>query len=196
MRISRLHSRLSLQAFGVPAPLRALAARGKLRAMPKRHRTRFILRQLYTEHTETPGRLASAVGVGLFCGIAPIWGAQMLAAALLAHELRLNKAIALTASNISFPLAAPFIMASGLVLGHFLWTGHWMQFNAGLAPRQIPLYLWEWALGSLVLAFAVGLLGGALTFVIARFARNAKADSERGHSCPLPQRRQEPGSGS
>jgi uncharacterized protein (DUF2062 family) len=177
LRISRLHSRLSMQAFCVPAPLRQLAARGVLQQMPRRHKIRFVLGQLFREHTQTPGRLSGAVGLGLFCGIAPIWGAQMLVAALLAHKLKVNKAVALTASNISFPLAAPFIMAASLVLGHFLWTGTWMDFDARVAARQVPLYIWEWALGSVVLALAAAVLGGLLTFLVARLTWSGKGPS-------------------
>src|SRR5208283_3536042 len=121
-----------------------------LRGLPRSPRIRTVLRHLYSENTETDARLAAAVGVGLFCGIAPIWGVQMLAAAVLAHKFRLNKAIALTASNVSFPLAAPFILAAGLLLGNFLWTGQWIRFEAHVAAQKIPLYFCQWLVGSIV----------------------------------------------
>ncbi len=172
--IARVHSRLATQAFCVPAPLRQLAARGVLRAMPRHHRWRTVLGHLYCEHTDTPGRFAAAIGVGLFCGIAPVWGGQMLLAALLAHRFRVNKAIALTASNISFPLAAPFILAAGLILGNFLWTGHWLHFEAHVAAQKIPLYFGQWFFGSIVLATLVGALGTLLAYLAARTFRRAK----------------------
>ena len=128
------------------------------------------MRHLFGEHTQSPARLAGAVGLGCFCGIAPIWGYQMLVAALLAHKLRLNKAIAVTASNISFPLAAPFILASGLLLGHYLRTGQWFTFSTTELTKNIPLYLWDWVLGSFVLAAGVGALGAAITYGVARFS--------------------------
>jgi uncharacterized protein (DUF2062 family) len=89
-------------------------------------------------------------------------------AALLAHKLRLNKAIAVTASNISFPLAAPFILAGGLILGHWLRTGQFVEFAPETVARQIPLYLWDWIAGSVVLAALVAVLGGWATYFIAR----------------------------
>ena len=177
--ISWLHSRLSTQAFCVPAPLRRLAARGVLRAMPRRHRVRTIFRHLFSENAQTPGRLASSVGVGLFCGIAPIWGYQMLAAALLAHKLRLNKAIAVTASNISFPLAAPFILAAGLVLGHYLHTGQLIRFSPDEIGRRIPFYLVEWATGSVVLAVLVAALGTLASFLLARATGLGQAEPRK-----------------
>jgi uncharacterized protein (DUF2062 family) len=171
IRVARVHSRLSTQAFCVPPPLRRLSAQGMLRELPRRQRLRTVLRHLYSENTETAARLAAAVGVGLFCGIAPIWGAQMLAAAVLAHKFRLNKAIAVTASNVSFPLAAPFILAAGLILGNFLWTGHWMRFEAHVTAQKIPLYFCQWLVGSFVLAALAGLAGALVTFAVARAFR-------------------------
>jgi uncharacterized protein (DUF2062 family) len=168
--MSWLHSRLATQVFCVPAALRRLSAQGLLRGLPRGRRARTVLHHLFSEHTETPARLAAAAGLGLFCGIAPIWGFQMLAAAALAHKFRLNKAIAVTASNVSFPLAAPFILAAGLVLGHYLHTGEWVQFNPAAAKGLLPVYLCEWVLGSVVLAVLAGLVGGLLTFLAAKGA--------------------------
>jgi uncharacterized protein (DUF2062 family) len=166
--ISRLHSRLSMLTFCTPLALRRLMARGGLHGVPRGQRFRTIARHLFTENARTPGRLAASVGLGFFCGIAPIWGYQMLVAALLAHRLRLNKAIAVTASNISFPLAAPFILAGGLILGHWLRTGEFVAFARDAIWQHIPLYLWDWVVGSVVLAGLVGVLGGAASYGIAR----------------------------
>jgi len=175
VQISRVHSRLAMLAFCTPALLRQVMARGELRDLPKRQRVRTVLRHLFSEHTQTPGRLAAAVGLGLFCGIAPIWGWQMVVAALLAHQLRLNKAIAMGASNISFPLAAPFILAAGLVLGHYLHTGLLIELAAKDAARQIPVYIGEWFVGSVVLAVLVGALGMLAAYIAARIWRGQPA---------------------
>ena len=178
-RISRVHSRLSMQTCCLPVLLRRLLATGQLQNLPRGQRVQTVLRHLFSEHTGTTGRLAAAVGLGLFCGIAPIWGFQMLAAAALAHKFRLNKAIALTASNVSFPLAAPFILAAGLLLGPFLRTGALLHFEPATAAKQIPLYFAEWFLGSIVLAILAGALGTLITWLIGRaFAR---AKTVRGH---------------
>jgi len=168
LQISRLHSRLSMKAFCMPPALRMMSAKGALQGIPRGQRIRTVLRHLFTENAQTPGQVSASVGLGLFCGIAPIWGYQMIVAALLAHRLRLNKAIALTASNISFPLAAPFILAGGLILGHFLRTGELVRFAPDAVARQIPLYLWDWVVGSVVLAVLVAVIGAALTWGVAR----------------------------
>lgn len=173
-QIARLHSHLAMQTFCVPLALRGMSARGELEGIPRGQRIRTVLRHFFQENAQTPGRLASAVGLGLFCGIAPIWGYQMAAAALLAHKLHLNKAIALTASNISFPLAAPFILAAALILGHALRTGHWLEFDLSTLHWDILLYFWDWVLGSIVLGLIVGLIGGAIAFLIAHLRQQSR----------------------
>jgi uncharacterized protein (DUF2062 family) len=164
--MSLVHSRLSMQTFCVPALLRKLSATGELRNQPWRRKLKTILRLVFSEHTGTPAKLAFAVGLGFFCGIAPIWGFQIITAAALAHKLRLNKAIAVTASHISFPLAAPFIMAGGLLLGHYLHTGALLPLNPQTLLHQIPARFAEWFFGSLALGLIAGVVGTAGTWLI------------------------------
>ena len=81
-----------------------------------------IVKEQITQHNEKPVKVASALGFGVFMGIVPIWGFQMLTAAFLAHLMRLNKVLVLVASNISVPLFIPFILyfsykTGGVVLG-------------------------------------------------------------------------------
>lgn len=168
LRISNLHARLSMQAFCLPAPLRCLLALGALHQWPRGRRVATVVRLLFTENIQTPGRLAAAVGLGLFSGILPVWGFQMVLAAALAHRYRLNKAIALTASNVSFPLAAPLVLAAGLALGHYLHTGQLIRFDPATAAAQIPVYVGQWIVGSVVLAVGAGLIGALVTYMIAR----------------------------
>lgn len=72
----------------------------------------------YIMHSpDSNARLSSAIALGVFIGVVPIWGYQMIAAIALAHLLRLNKAVAVVASNISIPPVIPFIL-----FGSY-WTG-------------------------------------------------------------------------
>ena len=166
VRISTLHSRLSIQSFCVPLLLRKISATGELRHLPCGARVKTILRLLFSEHADTPAKLAGAVGLGFFCGIAPIWGFQIVTAAALAHRFRLNKAIAVTASHISSPPATPFIMVGGLQLGHYLHTGALLQFNAATLLHEIPARFAEWFFGSLALGVLAGIVGMIFTWCI------------------------------
>jgi uncharacterized protein (DUF2062 family) len=173
-QVSWLHCRLATQAFCIPATLRKLTALNGFRELPWKQRVRAVLRHLFSEHTDTPGRLAAAVGIGTFCAMAPVWGFQTIVAVALAHRLRVNKAVALGASNLSAPPVAPFVLAAGLVIGHFLHTGQLVRFDRQSTAGQVSFYLAEWFVGSVVLAIGVGTLAALLTWLIGRLWRRGK----------------------
>jgi len=166
-RITIMNIGLVLQSWVVPLSLRRAWSFGEKNSF------RRIIHDFFAEHAHDPLRLASAVGLGLFCGIAPIWGYQMLAAAALAHFLRLNKAIALLASNISIPPLAPFILYGSLALGHWLFTGQGLDFSAEQMTRaKILQYLGQWCVGSVALGTLVAGFGTMTTYSVARWMRH------------------------
>ena len=166
LRISQLNMKLSLQAWFAPASLR------KAWSLRERQTMGQVLREFFVEHAHEPGRLACAVGLGLFCGVAPIWGWQMVVAAAVAHRLQLNKVIALLASNISILPLAPVILWGGLETGHRMFTGQWLEISVKAMTRStISEHLLHWVVGSLVLAAATGAAGAALTYAVARLVR-------------------------
>ena len=165
-RITVMNIGLVLQSWIIPQSLRIAWSFGK------RKTTRQTIADFFSEHAHEPARVALAVGLGLFCGIAPIWGYQMLAAATLAHFLRLNKAITLIASNISIPPIMPFILYGGLALGHWLFTGHALNFSSQHITRALALKcLGEWCVGSVALGAVVGTMGTLTTYSVARLFR-------------------------
>jgi uncharacterized protein (DUF2062 family) len=157
---------LVLQSWFVPRGLRVAWSFGEKKSPGK------IIRDFFTDHAHEPFRLALAVGIGLFCGIAPIWGFQMLSTVALAHWLRLNKAIALLASNISIPPLIPFILYGELVLGHWICTGGVFIFSRHQISRALlARYFWQWCVGSLILAAVLAIAGFLATYSIARLVR-------------------------
>ena len=163
-RITIMNIGLVLQSWVIPLPLRRAWSFGERKSLRK------VFHDFFSEHAHDPLRLSGAVGLGLFCGIAPIWGYQMLAAGALAHFLRLNKAIALLASNISIPPVAPFIFYCSLTLGHWLFTGQPLRFSAREMTRDhILQYLGQWLVGSIALGMLVAALGTMATYGVARW---------------------------
>jgi uncharacterized protein (DUF2062 family) len=157
---------LVLQSWCVPRTLRIAWSFGEKKSV------RTAASEFFSENADDPWRIALAVGLGLFFGIAPIWGYQMIAAAAVAHLLRLNKAITLLASNISIPPMMPFILYAALALGHWMFTGHGVAFSVEQITREKALeYLGHWFVGSLVLAALVGTLGTTVTYGVARLLR-------------------------
>ena len=163
---------LVLQSWFVPLTLRTAWSFGERKSRRK------TVREFFVEHAHEPARMASAVGLGLFVGIAPIWGFQMLVAAALAHRLRLNKAITLLASNISIPPMVPLILFGSMAVGHWLFTGETLE----LSPRQMTKahaveYLWQWVVGSLAFGVIVAAVGAITTYLIARLVRKERVKS-------------------
>lgn len=157
---------LVLQSWVVPRTLRVAWSFGERKSLRK------TVGEFFAEHAHDPLRMSLAVGLGLFFGIAPFWGYQMIVAAAAAHVLRLNKAITLLASNISIPPVMPFILYGALALGHWMFTGQGLEFSAQQMTRARALdYLGQWFVGSLVLGALVALLGTVTTYGVARLVR-------------------------
>lgn len=121
---------------------------------------------------ESTFKLAAAFGFGAFMGIVPVWGAQMVCAAFLAHALRLNKAIVLIASNISFgPMVAIIVYASFIAGSIFLDEPVRFNFNRDIGLESIKLGVLQYAIGSMVLAHIVGFCMFAVSYWAISFKR-------------------------
>lgn len=118
-----------------------------------------FIRNNITNTSETNLRLSVAIGWGVFCGIIPFWGYQMIFAALSAHLLKLNKVVAVAASNISVPPMIPFILYGSFYLGGIL-TGKGISLDLSLLSLKIlPDYLYLYLVGS----FSLGALSGIIS---------------------------------
>ena len=157
---------LVLQSWFVPRVLRVAWSCGHRKSV------RSTICEFFSEHAHDPLRMSLAAGLGLFFGIAPIWGYQMIVVAALAHFLRLNKAIALVASNISIPPVMPFILYGALLLGHWMFTGQALELSFDQITKAKALqYLWQWVVGSLALGAIVAAVGALLTYAVAMLVR-------------------------
>jgi len=152
-----------------------------------------IIREQLASHNESPKKVASAVGFGLFMGILPVWGFQMLLAAFFAHLLKINKVIVLVASNISLPPMIPFIIYFGYRTGGLFLKGdtnlltkesltvlhqHVVSGDFYQALEQLGLGFWQYILGSIVLGLAVAATGWVLTWVLSKiYISKAKSRS-------------------
>jgi uncharacterized protein (DUF2062 family) len=170
-RITTMNIGLVAQSWCVPRSLRSAWSVGERPGFGQ------TIRDFFAEHAHEPARLACAVGLGLFCGIAPIWGFQMLVAATLAHLLRLNKAVTLLASNVSIPPFGPLFIVGGLLLGHWMFTGQSLRLPAGAMTYERAIDFagksaWEWCVGSVLLGVLVATMGTVTTYGVAKFLRH------------------------
>ena len=166
VHITIMNIGLVFQSWFVPRLLRVAWSCGEKKNFRK------TIRAFFSEHAQDPFRMSLAAGLGLFFGIAPIWGYQMIAAATAAHLLRLNKAITLVASNISIPPAMPFILYGALALGHWMFTGQGLELGLNQITKARALeYLWQWVVGSITLGAIVAAVGILITYAVATLLR-------------------------
>lgn len=124
---------------------------------------------------------AASIGFGLFMGIFPAWGAQMLIAGFLAHFMKLNKVVVLAASNISIPINIPWIIFCSLLCGKWILGNPLIEFSVVKDIREAGIqvlftkYGFEYFLGAIVFASILGVLG----YIISRFTLSAIRSSSK-----------------
>lgn len=158
-RISVLNSVFVLIAFFWYWPL------SFFRGLTKENLRRFF-RENVTDSGESNLRISLAVSLGLFMGIVPLWGYQMIVAVILAHFLKLNKIITLVFSNISIPPMIPVLLYGSYVVGGWaLGLPVVLRIN-DITFAVLKDSLWQYLAGSFLLASLCSAFGGALAMLL------------------------------
>ena len=110
-------------------------------------------------------RMAAAMGWGIFCGIIPIWGYQMVIAGVTAHFMRLNKVVAIVFSNISIPPMIPFILYGSMVMGAWMLGMDNIFSLENVSFDNVFESLTQYIVGSVSLAAVAGLAVFAISFL-------------------------------
>ncbi len=162
IRIGHLNAKLVLLRLCLPAPFLGQLCRRAFRdlAVPQRLTHAFI--ELFIREPGSPRRIALSAGLGVFMGLAPIWGFQIAAALLAAHVLGLSKPVAVLASHISFPLIIPFILYASLVIGRWVLGREAEHASLHLQGTDFG----AWVVGSFVLATVCAFVTMGLTYVL------------------------------
>ncbi len=111
-------------------------------------------------------RMSLAMGWGIFCGIIPIWGYQMIFAGVSAHYMRLNKVIAIVFSNISIPPVLPFILYGSMLSGALVLNKENIFTLDNVTIDAVGQSLAQYLIGSFVLALVSGLIVSLLAFIL------------------------------
>lgn len=111
-------------------------------------------------------RMAAAMGWGIFCGIIPIWGYQMIFAGVAAHFMKLNKIVTLVFSNISIPPMIPFLLYGSMVAGSIVLGKENIFSIDNISFDTIGSSLNQYIVGSFVFATVAGLTVFATALLI------------------------------
>jgi len=129
-------------------------------------------------HPHHSARLkAASVAFGIFMGIVPIWGFQLVTAIFGAILLKLNKPIVIVAANISIPPMIPLIIYGSYKMGAF-WMGASameIDFSSDITLDSIKNNLLQYIYGSITLAAVAGIAFGILTFIFLKLVDKKRA---------------------
>jgi uncharacterized protein (DUF2062 family) len=133
-------------------------------------------KEALSNNNESNLKKASAVGFGIFMGIIPIWGFQILAAAALAKLMRLNVIITVVSSNISIPPMIPVLLfMSYWVGGIFLNDSIALTWNSGLGLSDIYTNIKQYLIGSFLFAAMAGIVMFLVAFILLKIFRKEGA---------------------
>ncbi|QRR00927.1 DUF2062 domain-containing protein [Dyadobacter sandarakinus] len=124
---------------------------------------------------ETSLSKALSIGFGFFMGILPIWGFQLLVGIPLAIFFRMNKVLFLAAANISIPPCIPMIIFASYQFGRLFYdTGAAPSSARNLTLQSIHLNFVQYVVGGTLLAFAAGIAGFLLSYVLMAVFRSKR----------------------
>ena len=113
-------------------------------------------------------RKSVSVAFGIFMGIIPIWGFQLVSAIFLAVLLRLNKGLVIVFANISIPPMIPLIIFASYRFGAF-WmpaNAHMISLTKTLSLSAIRYNFKQYLAGSISLAITAGMFAGLITYLL------------------------------
>ncbi len=140
-----------------------------------------VIKKYFLDSNESVMRKSMGVAFGVFMGIIPIWGFQFVSALVLAHFMKLNKAIVGLTAQISVPPMIPFLLYGSLK------TGQWLlgrDMSETISTDQLTLettkqllheylfsgkvlqHLYEYLLGSMVFAVVMAIVFGLIAYVL------------------------------
>ena len=122
------------------------------------------LKALLTENV-TPKELAAAGGLGVFLGTLPLIGVHTMFILFASNFFRLNKVAAVSASQLCMP---PIVPALCIEAGYYMRHGRFLtEISLETIGYQAIERLWEWFIGSLLLAPLFSIIIGLLIYLSA-----------------------------
>ncbi len=158
-RISILNSILVITALLFYYPWKFV------RSLTKENIKVFIEKNITRSGDSNP-KIAFAIGLGVFFGIVPLWGYQMIAAGVTAHFLKLNKMLTIISSNISIPPMIPFILYGSFYTGSKI-TGREFSLNLkDISLERVSADLAQYIIGSIAFAVICGIAAVLTSYFI------------------------------
>jgi glycosyltransferase involved in cell wall biosynthesis len=138
----------------------------------KRENRREFINKYILKSGESNINISLAIALGIFTGILPIWGFQLLTAIALAHIFRLSKLITAVAANISIPPMIPLILYLSYVTGGIVMRSkNIIRFDSGLTIKSFQNNFMQYLVGSITLAVVMAVIAALLSYAILNLVR-------------------------
>ncbi|PLX71588.1 MAG: DUF2062 domain-containing protein, partial [Desulfuromonas sp.] len=132
------------------------------------------IRQLLKENS-SPRELAVAAGTGVLLGALPLIFCHTVAILMVCGFFRLNKVAAISSSQLCMP---PIVPALCIELGYLMRHGEWLtELSLQTLGYQAVQRIYEWLLGSLVLAPLLSVAVGLLTLSLAKLVQRKDVEA-------------------
>ncbi|MDX9694733.1 MAG: DUF2062 domain-containing protein [Bacteroidales bacterium] len=160
-RVSILNTILVFYALLIVKPFKFV------RSLNKKNIKEFYQKQIL-QSEEPNSKIAFAIMLGLFMGVAPVWGYQMLIAFGLAHLLKLNKVLVIVASNISIPPMIPIILFASFKTGGLFIEANklTLHYSSGINFEMIKDNLLQYLIGSLAFGVILAITMGLISYIL------------------------------
>ena len=133
-----------------------------------------FIREDVLESSDSNAIKASSIALGIFIGIAPLWGFQTFIVITLAVLFRWNKVLAFAFSNISIPPMIPFIIYASLKVGGLFVSSDTLLFSENkLTFEAVKNNLTQYLIGSIVLAIFVALFFGLISYFLLSYKKKS-----------------------
>jgi len=120
--------------------------------------------------------IALSVCLGVFIGLTPFWGYQIILIVIFAQLLKLNKAIALIAGHISIPPMIPLILYGGYNIGGaFFAHSTPISFSKDLSLEMVRNNFFQYVIGSFILAAVAAVVLSLFTYLLLLIFRRQRA---------------------
>lgn len=170
LRLSRMHAMLVGRRL-LPLPHKRLAERKSGMDFSLLRHPGKVLKMLLQENS-TPEGLAASAAVGIFLAVLPLLFVHTLVILYVAIRLNLNKIVAVNVQHVAMP---PFVPALCIEVGYYMRHGAWLtDLSFATVFEQFSARLYEWFLGSLLIAPLLALLAGTIVFAAASVIKKAR----------------------
>ncbi len=109
-----------------------------------------------------------SIAFGVFMGIVPLWGFQMIIAVAVCIWLKLNKFLVLTSAQVSLPPFIPIIIFLSFEMGKIGMGDKAVSFasHKGLSLDNIHINITQYLIGSIILAVTAAAVAAFVSFTI------------------------------